>query len=417
MDINSISNQQFTNLFGPNLDDDGSEMQGGTSFGMTNDDNLNLFPNTPAVVVTPAEAGKEETPTEQPKTGEEDKNKEEDKKEDIDILGIGDDKKDKPKTDEPAPIGEIVDMSSYFEDRLKKGTFVAIEEEGEDGQKKLFIPKTPEEVDEVLQMQVDFKIEEAKKELNEKWLSDKTPAFQFLARYSDLIDDPRELIPVLQGVQNIQSIAEINEKEIEGAEELLRYNLQAKGLDKDLIDTQIESLKTTDKLISTAEKMKPQMLQEESKRLQQMERDEKKKLDDYRNMVIDLRENAIKAIDAPFYGTATLANEDKALVYDLIAEPSPESKGYQIYDEIDKLFESKNFTKLKQVALLLAKEESFFTHIGAKVANDTSTGLQKKLRVVTDSRTTTSANPEEPSKIMQRNQYKANKGTVHFGRS
>lgn len=356
----------------------------------------------------------------------------------VDLMNTGNVKEETPKVIvdekiEPVKDGEIKevdllvdekkiedkneslsDISAYYEERLKAGKFVAIEEEV-DGEKRTFIPKTLEEFDEVLELQVNYKVEEAKKGLDQNWYQEKSPAWQAVAKYAELVDDPTEIVPFLQGIQNIQSIAGINEKEIEGAEQILRFNLQQRGIDAELIDTQIESLKTTDKLIATAEKVKPQMVQQEQVRLAQMQQEQQQRLQNYYNMVSDIRENAIKAIEAPIYGSAKLTREEKAIVYDLIAEPDNESKGYRIYNKIDELFEKKDFDTLKQIALLLEKKESFLTYVGAKAAQETSSKLQRQLRVATDSRTSSSGSTEEPTTpTVQRNQY--NKGTVRFGR-
>lgn len=401
MDILNVNPAQYADLF--NMDSS-KESQAGTNplSGFSSvEQPVDLF-ETQKVEETKIEEKEEEQKVEEVQ---------EEKKEEVDILSVTD-KKDGPGR--PSKY-DFSDMSGYFEDRIKNGKFVAVEEEV-NGEKKLFIPKTPEEFDEVLELQVEYKLEEAKKELEQKWYQDKSPAWQAVAKYAEMVDDPTEIAPFINGIQTIQSIANINEKEIEGAETLLRYNLQQRGIDAELIDTQIESLKTTDKLISTAEKLKPQMLQQEQTRLAQMQQEQQKQLESYYSMVNDIRENAIKAIEAPFYGSAKLTKDEKALVYDLIAQPSPETKGYQIYNAIDELFEKKDFETLKQVALLLGKKDSFFTYVGAKAAQETSAGLQRKLRVATDSRSSSAGATEEPNKnVVQRNQY-ANKGTVRFGR-
>src|SRR5688572_22622332 len=52
------------------------------------------------------------------------------------------------------------DVETYYQDRLKSGKFVKIETENEKGEKVLFIPKTFEELDEVIDLQLDYSLEQ-----------------------------------------------------------------------------------------------------------------------------------------------------------------------------------------------------------------------------------------------------------------
>lgn len=286
---------------------------------------------------------------------------------------------DKNKT---APVvTPMADLTSYYQDRIKNGKFVAIVEEDEKGNKVPFIPKTAEEYDEVLELQISHRLDEAKKDLDRKWYEGKSPAWKAIGQYAEMVDDPTQLIPFLTGVKNLQSVAALNENEAEGAEAIIRTRMEQRGDPEEVIASQIEALKSTDKLVATAKQYKPIIIQQEQVALQKMQQQEQQQQQEYMKIVTEVRNNAIKAIETPIFGKQKLKQEEKAAIYDLIAEPSEESQGYGIYTAIDKLFDSKDFETLKELALLLAKKESFYGYLGTTVANQTHASLEKKLRL------------------------------------
>lgn len=273
------------------------------------------------------------------------------------------------------------DWSEYFEDRIKSGKFIAVEEEDATGKKTTFIPKTPEEIDEVFDLQIGYRLEEAKKDLERRWYESKSPAWKAVSQYAEMVDDPTQLIPFLSGVRTLQTVANLNENEIDGAEAIVRTRMEQRGDPEEVIASQIEALKTTDKLVSTAKQYKPIIVQQEQVALQQKMQAEQQQQQQYVQMVSDIRSNALKAIEAPIFGKQKLKNEEKAAIYDLIAEPSEESQGYGIYSAIDGLFDKRDFETLKEIALLLSKKESFYNYLGTTVANNTAASLEKKLRL------------------------------------
>lgn len=362
---------------------------------------------SPAAEVTTETSTTQET-TEAPVTPvDENENK-------ADLLGTSTETKSK-KQDVKT---EIKDLSGYFEDRLKAGKFVAIEEDAEDGTKKQFIPKTFEEFDEVIDIQVNYRLDQQRKELEQKWYQAKSPAWQAVAKYAELTDDPGDILPFIQGVKTIDDVKDVDPSDLEGAERIVRTRLSQRGETQDAIDEQVEALKTTDKLVSAAQKYKPLILTEQKQQLAKMVQQKKEEEEEYMNLVQDIRNKAIEAIEAPIFGKQKLKQEEKAVVYDLIAEPSQETQGYRIYSAIDALFEKGDFETLKQVALLLGKKDSFINYISSGAADQTAAGLQRKLRVATDSRAAGSNNSDSDDggerTTVQRNQFSP---TPRFGRS
>lgn len=418
MDINTIQPSQFVDLFGGDKDEKlinpiakfgGSEQRSVDLFGTSTGDTTTVPASTDDSTTIPSSG---DTTTAAPSTG------------DTTTASVGD-TTTKPDTDlfsdttgKPGrkPKYDFSDISGYFEDRIKAGKFVAIEEDAEDGTKKPFIPKTPEEFDEVIDIQVGVKLDQERKDLEKKLYQSKSPAWQAVLKYSEMTDDPAEILPFIQGVRNIQSVAQIDEKTPEGAEQIVRSRLLQRGEQDDVITEQIEALKGADKLLSTAAKYKPLILNEEQQNLQALTQKRQQEEQEYQKLVSDIRNNAIKAIETPLFGKVKLKQEEKASIYDLIGEPDADTKGYGIYSVIDNLFDQRDFDTLRQVALLLTKKDAYISYISSTAADKTAGDLQKKLRAVTEksSSSTNDQNIDDVNRpVVQRNQFKS---TARFGR-
>lgn len=315
--------------------------------------------------------------------------------------------------DKVIPKYDFSDTSGYFEDRFKNGKFVPIEQVGEDGKPINFVPKTPEEFDEVIDLQVNYQLQQRTKELEKNWYTSKSPAWQAVAKFAEMTDDPTEIVPFLQGIRTMESVGELDPTDLTGAEKIVRARLEQRGDDEDVIAETIDSLKTTDKLVSAAQKYKPLIMQQEKQQLTQMLAEKNQQDQDYRQMVVTIRENAIKAIEAPIFGKQNLKQEEKAAIYDMIAEPQPETKGYRIYTAIDELFEKGDFGKLKKIALILSNEDALLDYISTGAATKTAEKLQKQLRVSTEGRASSTSSDSGDERRIQRNQYS---NTPRFGK-
>jgi hypothetical protein len=385
------------------------------SFGMS-EGIADLFNTAPPQTQTPVQPPAQ-TQTPPAKTAEEleaekDMNAppaKEDPTKEVDILGTG-----VPATEKPAG-SPISDLSTYYQDRIKSGKFVAIEDTDKDGKPIPFIPKTAEEYDEVLELQINYRLDEAKKEIEQKWFTSKSPAWQTVSKYAELLDDPTQMIPFLQGVKTFTSVANMDENDAEGAERIVRTRLAQKGDTEEIIAQQVDALKTTDKLIATAKLYKPVILQQEQAQLQAELRSKQEQERQYMQLVTDIRDNALKSIEAPVFGKTKLKNEEKAAIYDLIAEPAEDTQGYGIYNVIDSLFDKREFEKLKEVALLLSNRDAFMNYLGISVANATAAGLERKLRLAGEARKASGNDFHEENEQarVQRNQFKSK---PNFGR-
>lgn len=311
---------------------------------------------------------------------------------------------------QPPPTGQsIADLATYYQDRIKNGKFVAIEDQDDKGNPVPFIPKTPEEYDEVLELQIKYRLDKERETNNQRWYAAKSPAWKVAAQYAELLDDPADLIPFLQGVRTIQSVANIDENDKDGAEQIVRTRLALNGDTEEIIAQQIDALKTTDKLVSTAKLYKPVIIQQEQYQLQNELRQRQEEERNYQLMIRDLRESAIQSIEKPVFGKTKLKQEEKAMIYDLIAEPAEDTQGYAIYTAIDKLFETKDFERLKELALFIANRDAFMNYLGTNVANATAASLERKLRLAGDARTASGNNFHEDGNQqprVPRNQFK-----------
>ena len=366
------------------------------SFGGGTEENADLFATKPAEIVDPVKTTD--------KTEEE--QVEEVEKKEADLF------EDKPEKKEENTL-QITGLSDYYQDRIKNGVFVSIEAEDETGNKTPFIPQTPEEFDEVIQLQVDYKLEQAKKDLETSWYESKSPAWKAVSQYADMVDDPSQLIPFLQGVKNIQSVSSMNEEDPEQAEAIVRARMEQRGDPEEIIKSQIDALKSTDALIKTAQQVKPLMIQEEQRNLSRQVQEAKAREQEYLKIVTDIRENAHKAIEQPLFGKTKLKQEEKAIIYDLIAVPSEETQGYGIYSVIDKLFDTKDFETLKMIALLATKKDAFFNYLGTDIANQTASKLQKKLTVAAELKGNGGDQSVGEKPVISRNQFSK---TPRFGK-
>ena len=254
-------------------------------------------------------------------------------------------------------------------------------------------------------LQVNYQLEKKTKDLEESWYKSKSPAWQTVAKYAEMTDDPSEIVPFIQGIKQLQNVSEFDASTLEGAEAIVRMRLQQKGDSDDIISEQIEALKTTDKLINTATKYKPLILKEQEGQLRQELYKKEQEEKEWNQLVTNIREGAIKSIEAPLFGKHKLKQEEKSAVFGMIGIPSQETKGYQIYTAIDKLFESGDFDTLKELSLLLTKRDSYISYLSDIASTKTAETLQRKLRVATESSAKSSSqgnNLEDDEEIVQR---------------
>lgn len=322
-----------------------------------------------------------------------------------DILGEG--------KQTPVVPTQISDLESYYADRVKNGKFVPINVADDNGNEVPFIPKTAEEYDEVLELQIEHRVQKARKELESSWFESKSPAWKVVSKYAELTQDPADLIPVIQGVQTLQLVGDLDENNLEGAETIVRTRFQQRGDPEELIKSQIDSLKSTDNLIAAAKQFKPIIVQQEQQALNRAFKQREQQEREARAIAYEIQQKAVEELEKPIFGKIKLKSEEKAAIYDLIAEPT-DDQGYGIYTAIDELFDKRDFQTLRELALFLSKKDAFYNYLGINIAEKTAASLQSKLRVAGESRSTSGNDYNEEKITIQKNQYKSNKPS--FGR-
>lgn len=286
------------------------------------------------------------------------------------------------------PKNNFDDISGYFQDRLKTGKFVQIQEEDENGQMVDFVPKNPEDFDRVIELQIEHQLNKKYKDVETNWYSSKSPAWQAVAKYADLVDDPSLLVPFLQGVKNLQSISEVDETSEQGAEAIVRARMERRGDPEEVINSQVESLKTAGKILEAAKQFKPLMINEEQQELVRQQREAQLQQQNWLRDVSEIEDAAIKAIESPIFGNKKITRDEKSAIYEMIGTPKGPD-GYQIFQKIDSLFEKRDaesMNMLVQIALLLSKKDAFYNYLGSSAAERTAAGLQRKLQVASASK-------------------------------
>lgn len=306
---------------------------------------------------------------------------------------------------------DIYNINTFFQKKIEDGFFSPLmDDDGND-----VVLEKPEDYEALIEANINYKLEQKAQEVEQNWYKSKNPVWQMVAKYSEVVEDPSELVPYLQGIQTIVNVSNIDETTIDGAEQIVRYQKEKNGVPKDVIDEEIDALKQTDKLISAASKVKPILVQDEQKALVQMESDARQREEDYVRMVYDYQMKAVETIEKPLFGQK-LKQDEKAIVYDLIGSPNPQIGDYAIHAIIDELFRKGDFETLTQAALLLGKKDSFFKYAQNSTKQSVAEGLQRKLRVQAESGIKSTGNDDPEVKITKIPQSYGNKGgKIRFG--
>ena len=156
--------------------------------------------------------------------------------------------------------------------------------------------------------------------------------------------------------------------------------MQLAGDDEDIINDQIQLLKDSDKIIDIAKKYKPALVQNETQRLAEMQQKAQLEQQQYIQMVQQYEQAAIESIEKPLFGEK-LSQEEKAVVYDLIAVPNEQLGGYPIFAAIDHLYEKNDLETLREIALLIANKQNYYKYASKAAATKVASDLQRQLRV------------------------------------
>jgi hypothetical protein len=272
--------------------------------------------------------------------------------------------------------------------------------EGEDG--KFVIPKTFDELKELIEQNKKFEVEESKKQWETETLSDLSPQVKSIMEYAKA--GGKDVTPLLEAWGTVESISQLDPSDLNDAEELVRYDLETKGMSDDDIEEQVELLKNSNKLQSKAANLKPKLEEQEIGRIAQMEEMQKQRTAQLQKNKAQYQANMSKAIDVAFNDktiSSTIKHSIFEPVYESAFRPGTRVTGFQRGLEEIQLDPSKN-EHFAEVALLVSDREKFFEVYGNKIKRDVTADTVKKLKFAKS----TNQTAEDEVNLGQRRQLK-----------
>lgn len=272
--------------------------------------------------------------------------------------------------------------------------------EGEDG--KFVVPKTFDELKELINENKKYEVEESKKAWEAETLSDLSPQVKSIMEYAKA--GGKDVTPLLEAWGTVESISQLNPNNVLDAEELVRYDLESKGLDQEDIEEQLDFLKSTGKITSKAAAIKPKLEEQEIGRIEQMEEMQRQRTAQLQANKQKYQTNMSKAIDTTF-NDKTLSNTIKHSIFEPVYEsafrPGMKVTGFQRSLEEIQLDPTKN-QHFAEVALLVSDRDKFFEVYGNKIKRDVTADTVKKLKFAKS----TNQTAEEEVSLGQRKQLK-----------
>lgn len=244
--------------------------------------------------------------------------------------------------------------------------------------------ETVNDLKELINLNIEDKVTSWQEEYAKSFYEQGGPIWGTILEAAKTARTPQELIPLLEAADDYDYSLSLNTDTDESCEEIIRATLTIKGLDNDVIESDIEDFKTRGILKDRAEKFKPTLDKFNEQRLTQLRQErfiqEQNKNQFYQNHINTVVKNVIDN-DAP--GGFKLKNEQKHQIASMFV-PDKEIGGLPIYTAIDNLLASGDYNRLSQIAMLILDNNLFDKLYSSKVANNVADGLQRKLR---DSRT------------------------------
>jgi hypothetical protein len=272
--------------------------------------------------------------------------------------------------------------------------------EGEDG--KFVIPKTFDELKELINENKKFEVEESKKQWETETLSDLSPQVKSIMEYAKA--GGKDVTPLLEAWGTVESISQLDPRDPNDAEELVRYDLESKGMTDDDIEEQIELLISSNKLQSKAANLKPKLEEQEISKIAQMEQLQKQRTQEMVARKAQYQTNMSKAIDTAFDDkgiSSVIKHSIFEPVYESAFRPGLRVTGFQRGLEELQLDPNRN-QHFAEVALLVSDRDKFFEVYGNKIKRDVTADTVKKLKFSKNTNQTS----EEEVNLGQRKQLK-----------
>lgn len=261
-----------------------------------------------------------------------------------------------------------------------------------DDNDKFIIPKTFDELKELINENKKHEIEENKKKWEEESTSDLSPQVKSIMEYAK--NGGKDVTPLVEAWATVESITNLDPNNPADAEDLVRYNLESKGLEEDEINEQIELLKSSNRIVAKAIDLKPKLEKLETERIAQMEEQQKIRQKELQENKLKYQTNMTKAIDTTFTDKNISNTIKKSILeptYDSSFRPGLKVTGFQKSLEDLQLDPTKN-NHFAEVALLATDREKFFEIFGKEIKKEVTADTIKKLKY---SKSTNQSSEEE----------------------
>lgn len=250
--------------------------------------------------------------------------------------------------------------------------------EGEDG--KFVIPKTFDELKDLIDQNKKYEVEENKKKWETETVDGLSPQVKSIMEYAKA--GGKDVTPLLESWATVESISQLDPNNISDAEELVRYDLESKGLDEDDIDEQVEFFKNTNKIFSKAHSIKPKLEQQEVEKIAHMQQMQMHRSQELQAKRVEYQTNMSNAIEKTFTDSSVSKNIKHSIfepVYESSFRPGLKITGFQKSLEDLQLDPSKN-EHFAELALLASDRDKFFEVYGSKIKREVTADTVKKLK-------------------------------------
>lgn len=242
--------------------------------------------------------------------------------------------------------------------------------------------ETRKDIEDLLDANLNHRIESQQKEIYEGVFKAMTPAMQLVAQYASQVNSPSELLPLLQNTSSAERFAKLDEANPVHQEMIVRERMRLNGDPDDIIEQEVADLKDRAKLAEKAKAYKPVVQGFYEKQAQKLIQQQQAEEQQYFQVVQQNDQNIRKLLDADNLDGIKLKNNHKGVVYELLAIPREEyGGGVGIYSVIDNLFQKGQFDKLAKIALLAGDEKAFEEVYGTKLRMANADSTLRKLNI------------------------------------
>lgn len=281
-----------------------------------------------------------------------------------------------------APALDETFVSQLDELLFKKGVLNPFN--NEDGTDGYIVPKTFDELSEVIRANIDHRVSETKSLSKEALLQEITressPAVRFILQNANTFRSADDMLPLINSVKQQDFFATLSTDTPESQEYIVRNALYLQGLDEAAINDEIEDLKSRERLETRSVQLKPILDRVSAEQTQAIlqEQEAKNNQDQvfWNSYFEKMNSDLISASDID---GMEISPQYKALIANTLS-PNQELGGLPLYTLIDQHVGSGNIRLLSKLALLANDEATFDAIYGSKKLNANAGSLQRTLR-------------------------------------